>query len=206
MTSRVLIVDDHPMIRSAVAMLLDGSPFTVVGSAGSADSAIEAIRTHDPDMIILDLPMPGGSGLEVLRHMRTANDRRPVIILTAAIDDYRLGEAMDLTVEGIVMKDNDPAFLLECLQAVRVGDRWIDPEVKERAEVLARRGPRTALSRRERELAALVARGLRNREIAGELGITEGTVKVYLNAIFDKLGVANRTELAIRAAEEGFGR
>jgi two-component system nitrate/nitrite response regulator NarP len=205
MTSRVLIVDDHPMIRSAVAMLLEGSPFTVSGSAGSAESAIEAIRTHDPDMVILDIAMPGGSGLEVLRHMRAAKDRRPVIILTAAIDDYRLGEAMNLAVDGIVMKDNDPTYLLECLQAVQGGGRWIDPEHKERAEELASRGPKVALSRRERELVALVGQGLRNREIAGELGITEGTVKVYLNAIFDKLGVANRTELAIRAAEEGIG-
>jgi two-component system, NarL family, nitrate/nitrite response regulator NarL len=205
MTSRVLIVDDHPMIRSAVAMLLEGSPFEVAGSAGSAESAIEATRAHDPDMIILDLAMPGGSGLEVLRSLRAAKDHRPVIILTAGIDDHRLAEAMKLMVEGIVMKDNDPAYLLDCLQTVQGGGRWIDPEIKERAELLAKRGPKAALSHRERELVVLVAKGLRNREIAAQLGITEGTVKVYLNAIFDKLGVVNRTELAIRAAEEGLG-
>ncbi len=203
MTSRVLIVDDHPMIRSAVAMLLDGSDFTIAASAGSVESALQAIRDEDPDMIILDLAMPGESGLDVLRRMRAAGDGRPVIILTAAIDDFSLREALSLAVDGIVMKNNDPAFLLDCLQSVRGGGRWIDPDLEERAAELARRGPYTALSPRERKLVALVARGLRNREIAAELGITEGTVKVYLHALFDKLGVASRTELAIRAGEDG---
>jgi two-component system, NarL family, nitrate/nitrite response regulator NarL len=203
MSSRVLIVDDHPMIRSAVAMLLDGSDFTIAASAGSVDSALQAIRDEDPDMIILDLAMPGESGLEVLRRMRAGGDRRPVIVLTAAIDDFSLREAMSLAVDGIVMKNNDPAFLLDCLQSVRDGGRWIDPDLEQRAAELGKRGPYRALSPRERKLVALVARGLRNREIAAELGITEGTVKVYLHAIFDKLGVASRTELAIRAGEDG---
>lgn len=203
MTGRILIVDDHPMIRSAVAMLLEGSEFTVAASAGDVESAIAAIGGEDPDMIILDLAMPGESGLEVLRRMRAAGDGRPVIILTAAIDDFSLREAISLAVNGIVMKNNDPAFLLDCLQSVRDGGRWIDPDLDERAAELGKRGPYTPLSLRERKLVALVARGLRNREIAIELGITEGTVKVYLHAIFDKLGVASRTELAIRAGEDG---
>lgn len=203
MTSRILIVDDHPMIRSAVAMLLEGSQFAVAATAGSAEAATDAIRANDPDMIILDLAMPGGSGMEVLRRLRADGDKRPVIILTAAIDDFRLREAMALRVEGIVLKNNDPAFLLDCLQAVRDGGRWFDPDLEERAAELGRRGDRTALTPRERKLVGLVAQGMRNREIAAELGITEGTVKVYLHAIFDKLGVASRTELAIRAADEG---
>ena len=203
MTARILIVDDHPMIRSAVAMLLDGSDFTVAATAGSAEAASDAIAEHDPDIVILDLAMPGGSGMDVLRRLRGDGDKRPVIILTAAIDDFRLREAMRLEVNGIVMKDNDPAFLLDCLQSVRRGRQWLDPDLRERAAGLAARGPDAALSRRERQVVALVALGRRNREIAGELGITEGTVKVYLNAIFDKLGVASRTELAIRAGEEG---
>lgn len=201
MTSRILIVDDHPMIRSAVAMLLGGSEFAIVASAGTADSAISAIRDEDPDMVILDLAMPGGSGLEVLRRLRAEGDRRPVIILTAAIDDFSLREAIGLAVDGIVMKNNDPAFLLDCLQSVQDGGRWIDPDLEERAAELGKHGPHPALSARDRKLVALVARGLRNREIAAELGITEGTVKVYLHSIFEKLGVASRTELAIRARE-----
>jgi two-component system nitrate/nitrite response regulator NarP len=203
MTTQVLIVDDHPMIRSAVAMMLQGSDFAVVASAGSAESAILAIGEHDPDLIILDLAMPGGSGMEVLRRMRADGDLRPVVILTAAIDDSRLRQAKSLGVDGIVMKTNDPAFLLDCLQAVLDGGRWFDPELEVRAAELGKRAAPSALSLRERKLVALVALGRRNREIAAELGITEGTVKVYLHAIFEKLGVASRTELAIRAAEEG---
>jgi two-component system nitrate/nitrite response regulator NarP len=203
MSCKVLIVDDHPMIRSAVATLLAGSDFTIAASAGSAEAAVQAIGECDPDMVILDIAMPGGSGLDVLRWLRGREDRRPVVILTAAIDDYTLGEAVRLAVDGIVMKNNDPAFLMECLESVRIGGSWMDPDLQQRADELARRGPNVPLSNRERQLVALVARGMRNRDIAAELGITEGTVKVYLHAIFDKLGVANRTELALRAAEQG---
>jgi two-component system nitrate/nitrite response regulator NarP len=205
MTKRILIVDDHPMILSAVSALLAGSRFSVAASATTAEAALQALRESDPDMVVLDLAMPGGSGLEVLRQIRRQGDERPVIILTAGIDDFRFSEAMTLDVNGIVMKNSDPAYLLECLQTVLRGRQWIDPELKERAAKLAERGPGAALSRRERQLVELVAQGLRNRDIAGKLGITEGTVKVYLNAIFDKWGVANRTELAIRASEQGLG-
>ena len=203
MTCKILIVDDHPMIQSAVAMLLDGSAFTVAATAGSVESAMVAIGEADPDMILLDLAMPGEPGLDVLRRIRAAGDARPVVILTAAIDDFSLREALSLKVNGIAMKNNDPALLLDCLDAVRGGRRWLDPDVEERAAELAESGPFTALSPRERQLVALVGRGMRNREIAAELGITEGTVKVYLHALFDKLGVANRTELAIRAGDDG---
>ena len=203
MKRSVLIVDDHPMIRSAIALLLEGSNFTIAGTAGSAEAADAAIAEHNPDMVILDLAMPGGTGMEVLRRLRGDGDGRPVIILTAAIDDFRLREAMSLTVDGVVMKNNDPAFLIDCLETVRGGGRWFDPELSARATELSNRGDRTALTPRERKLVSLVAQGLRNREVASELGITEGTVKVYLHAIFEKLGVTSRTELAIRAAEEG---
>ena len=203
MTSRLLIVDDHPMIRSAVAMLLENSDFSVVATAANVESAIEAVSQSDPDIVILDLAMPGGSGIELLRLLREESNRRPVIILTAAIDDFSLREAMALKVDGVVMKNNDPALLLDCLQAVRSGARWMDPDLEERAGSLSKSNPFDTLLPRERKLVTLVARGLRNREIAEELGVTEGTVKVYLHAIFEKLGVSSRTELAIRAAEEG---
>jgi two-component system nitrate/nitrite response regulator NarP len=204
-TSRILIVDDHPMIRSAVATLLEGTEFAVTASAGNVEAATAAIRDHDPDLIVLDLAMPGGSGMEVLRRLRAEGDRRPVVILTAAIEDFRLREAMTLAVDGVVMKNNDPAFLLDCLQAVRGGGRWFDPDLEQRATEHKKRGVRTGLTPRDRKLIGLVAQGKRNRDIAAEIGITEGTVKVYLHAIFEKLGVASRTELAIRAAEEGLG-
>ena len=105
-------------------------------------------------------------------------------------------------IEGIVLKNSDPAFLLDCLESVRGGRNWIDPELAARVRQLsARVGRRASLAPRERQLIGFVRKGMRNREIAEELGVTEGTVKAYLHAIFEKLGIGNRTELAIRADE-----
>jgi two-component system nitrate/nitrite response regulator NarP len=127
-----------------------------------------------------------------------------VIILTAAIDDASLMEAKSTGVSGMVLKSSDPALIIECLDRVSRGSQWIDPElavrVRELADTFGSSG-RPALAPRERQLVRFVRQGLRNREIAKQLGVTEGTVKVYLHAVFDKLGVSNRTELAIRADE-----
>ena len=138
--------------------------------------------------------------MEVLRQVRENGDDRPIVILTAEIDEHRLAEALNLSADGIVLKNSDPAYLLECLSCVRDGGTWIDPGLRERI-ASAKGEPPAKLSPRERELVKLVAQGLRNREIGEKLGITEGTVKVYLHAIFEKMGVANRTELALRAID-----
>jgi two-component system nitrate/nitrite response regulator NarP len=141
--------------------------------------------------------------MDVLRELKSGY-RPKVVLLTAGIDDSSLMEAKALRVQGMVLKNSDPAYLLECLDRVRAGGTWIDPELRARIgeleEAFGDRG-RPALSPRERELIRFVRRGLRNREIASELGVTEGTVKVYLHAVFEKLGVSSRTELAIRADE-----
>jgi two-component system nitrate/nitrite response regulator NarP len=118
------------------------------------------------------------------------------------MDDAQLLTASDLGPEGMVLKTSDPSLLLECMDAVAAGRRWVDPEIAERTRNAQERAASAPpLTRRERELIELVRQGLRNRDIAAELGVTEGTVKVYLHAIFDKLHVENRTELALRAAE-----
>ena len=199
MTS-ILIADDHPMIRWAISRLAGRNAFDTIAQAETAKDALSAIAAHDPDIVILDLAMPGGSGMEVLRETRSKGDDRSIVILTAEIDDQRLSTALALGVDGIVLKNSDPAFLIECLSCVRDGGRWIDPALEQRAES-AGAGPSGKLSPREAEVMALVAKGLRNREIALELGITEGTVKVFLHSIFEKLGVSNRTELALRSRD-----
>ena len=200
---RILLADDHPMIRTAIDVLLRETRFEIVGTAASGEETLEQIQQLGPDAVLLDLQMPGGSGMEVLRNLSHGGKRPKVILLTAGIDDSSLLEAKALKVDGIVLKNSDPAYLLECLELVERGGSWIDPEIGERIADLANRfdshGP--SLAPRERELIRCVARGLRNREIAEQLGVTEGTVKVYLHAVFDKLGVKNRTELAIRADE-----
>jgi two-component system nitrate/nitrite response regulator NarP len=199
--TRILLADDHPMIASALDMLLRGTDYEIVGRARNGDDTLEQLEQHRPDILLLDVNMPGKSGIDVLRKMRREKRKAPsVILLTAGMDDSQLMAAAELQPDGIVLKTSDPALLLECMDAVREGRRWVDPEVAERiGAVRARASSGPSLTARERELVELVSKGLRNRDIAGELGVTEGTVKVYLHGIFDKFGVENRTELAMRA-------
>ena len=199
---RVLLADDHPMIRAAIEVLLRGTGFELVGMAGTGQATMEAIERAEPDMLLLDLQMPDGNGLDVLRRLKAAKSPVRVVMLTAGIDDSDLLEAKSLKVHGIVLKNSDPAFLLECLESVRDGRSWFDPELTKRLRRLSTGATRRIpLAPRERQLIGFVRKGLRNREIAEQLGVTEGTVKVYLHAVFEKLGVGNRTELAIRADE-----
>jgi two-component system nitrate/nitrite response regulator NarP len=201
--TRILLADDHPMIRTALEVLLRDTEFEIVGTAGTGEATLREIERLKPDILLLDLQMPGGNGMDVLRRTRAEKTPLRVILLTAAIDDASLLEAKSLKVQGIVLKNSDPAYLLDCLDRVRHGRSWMDPELTERAKQLAKTlSPgRVPLAPRERQLISFVRTGLRNREIAERLGVTEGTVKVYLHAVFEKLGVSNRTELAIRADE-----
>ena len=200
--TRVLLVDDHPMIAAALEMLLRESDFELLGRARTVAEANKQVTSLKPDLLLLDVNLPDGTGLDVLRKLSRSRSRPRVILLTAGMDESQLLTAADLNPEGMVLKTSDPSLLTECMDAVVAGKRWVDPEIAERtrqAEEKAASAP--PLTRRERELVELVRQGLRNRDIAAELGVTEGTVKVYLHAIFDKFHVENRTELALRAAE-----
>jgi two-component system nitrate/nitrite response regulator NarP len=200
--TRVLLVDDHPMIGAALEMLLRNTDYELFERARTAAEATKQIPKLKPDLLLLDVHLPDASGLDVLRKLNKSRSKLKVILLTAGMDESQLLAAAELAPEGMVLKTSDPALLLGCMDAVVKGGRWIDPEIAERtrhAEDRAASAP--PLTRRERELIELVRQGLRNRDIAAELGVTEGTVKVYLHAIFDKLRVDNRTELALKAAE-----
>ena len=199
---RVLLADDHPMIAAALEVLLRGTDYELIGRARSGADALAQVQRLKPHLLLLDVNMPDGSGLDVLRQLRAQRSAPSVILLTAGMDDGQHLAADRLEPEGMVLKTSDPALLLECMDQVRKGDRWIDPEIAERTrQVKERASMAPSLTPRERELVELVRQGLRNRDIAAQLGVTEGTVKVYLHAIFDKVGVYNRTELAMRAAE-----
>jgi two-component system nitrate/nitrite response regulator NarP len=200
MTTRVLIADDHPMIRTALDVLLKDTGFEIVGCAASGSEALRAVTEVDADIVLLDVRMPDGSGIEVLKQLRERGDQRKIVLLSAELTDAALADALHWKVDGIVLKNADPAHLMECLQTVRDGASWIDPELGARlARASMAADARVALAPRERELVALIRKGLRNRDIATRLGVTEGTVKVYLHSIFEKTGVANRTELAMKA-------
>lgn len=199
--TRVLLADDHPMIASALEMLLRGTDYQLVGRARSGKEALAQIDEVKPDLVLLDVNMPDGTGIDVLRKLRKAGEERPIVLLTAGLDDPQLIAADDLEPNGVVLKTSDPALLLECMDQVLTGKSWVDPEIVDRTNAARQRvSSLPPLTPRERELVELVRQGLRNRDIANRLGVTEGTVKVYLHSIFDKVGVASRTELAIRAA------
>jgi two-component system nitrate/nitrite response regulator NarP len=190
------------MIAAALEMLLRGTAYELLERARTVGEATKLLSKLKPDLLLLDVHMPDGSGLDVLRKLSTARSRPLVILLTAGMDEAQLLTAAEIEPQGMVLKTSDPSLLLECMDAVVAGERWIDPEIAERTrQAQARAASAPPLTRRERELVELVRQGLRNRDIAAELGVTEGTVKVYLHAIFDKFKVENRTELALRAAE-----
>lgn len=200
--TRVLLADDHPMIAAALDVLLRGTDYELAGRARNGTEALDQISRLKPDLVLLDVHMPERSGLEVLRELRAGGAAPPIVLLTAGMEDGQLLAADGLEPDGMVLKTSDPAHLLECMEHVRRGGRWVDPEIAERTRNAKERASRApSLTPRERELIELVRQGLKNRDIAAQLGVTEGTVKVYLHTIFDKVGVENRTELAMRAGE-----
>lgn len=205
--TRVIIADDHPLMLSGIEAALRQTDYEVVAKLRDGGSVLDAIETHQPDMLILDISMPGCSGLDLLRKLKDRGDPRPVVLLTASISDGQLLEAFDLGVDGILHKEVAEALLITCLDEVKGGRRWIERGLLQRALELARgdRGqgdPLSNLTERERTIARFAAQGLRNKEIARELGITVGTVKVNLHRIYEKLEVTNRTELAVLVSSQ----
>ncbi|NOW44695.1 two-component system nitrate/nitrite response regulator NarP [Novosphingobium sp. SG751A] len=199
--TRIVIADDHAFLRAGLEQVLGSLGFTIVGSVGDGDAALAAVGDVDPDLLIVDLRMPGRNGVAVIEALRARGDARPVLMLAAEIDDASLVAAIRLGVNGILMKDSDAAALKQAIDTVMSGARAISMPMMERAFMLASKpsetSPLDALSERDRRIVEGVAAGLRNREIAENLAISEGSVKVYLHRIFDRLNVGNRTELAL---------
>ena len=204
--TRILLVDDHPIILSGVAALLRGTDFEPVGQVADGSEVPAALERLRVDMILLDLNLPVQSGMQVLRSLRGAGDLRPIIFLTAEIDDAVMLEAWQLGLNGLVLKHAAPDRLITCLEEVRRGGRWIEQSMLQRALNRALDSRRSedgfaSLSPREREIVDLVLTGSRNQEIAAGLGITPGTVKVHLHRIYEKLGVGSRADLVIYARD-----
>ena len=201
--TRILLADDHAFMRAGVESVLRSTEFEIVATVSRGDEAIAAVQEHDPDICIFDVRMPGRNGVECLIDMRKSGDDRPVVLLTAELQDSALISAVTHGVNGIVMKDGAEDGLLNTLRAIDLGERAIPHDILHRALELSVKGaptnPLDVLARREREIANEVAQGARNREIAERLGMSEGTVKVYLYTIYQKLGIKTRTELALLA-------
>jgi two-component system nitrate/nitrite response regulator NarP len=202
----VLVADDHPFLRAGLEAVLRTAGMAVVASVGDGDAALDAITAHDPDVVVLDVAMPGRDGVATLEAMRARGDARPAVILTAYIDDQQLLAAVRHGASGIVLKEDAEDFLIDSIRAARAGDKTIDPRLASRIADLTSGNQPTrridALGKREKEIVERVARGLRNRQIGEELSMSEGSIKVYLHTIFEKLEVKSRTELAILYHEE----
>lgn len=199
--TRVLIADDHPFLLAGVRAVLEAGGLEVVAAVSDGDAALDAVTAHDPQVLVLDINMPGRDGVSVLEVLRDEGDLRPVILLTAELGDGPLLAALRAGVNGILGKQGGSRSLVEAIGIVLQGGQAIPAELLTRALDLSRRtdgaAQLAALTPRELTLARAAGSGRRNREIACEMGMTEGAIKVALHRLYDKLGVSNRTELAL---------
>jgi DNA-binding NarL/FixJ family response regulator len=206
----LVIADDHPLILDAMENLFRlEKDFQVVARCLDGDAALDAVRRHQSDILVLDIQMPAKDGLVVLREMRKEQLRTRVVILTATLDEEGLTEAVRLGVRGLVLKELAPKLLVECIRKVHGGALWLEKRlVTSTLEKLlqretARNEAAQVLTPREIEIIEQVAAGLRNMEIGQKLFISEGTVKIHLHHIYQKLGVDSRTQLTRYAQEKG---
>jgi len=198
---RVAIVDDHAVVRRGLEQLLASEDdIEVVGNAGDGAGVVELVVGCGADVVLMDLSMPGVDGVEATRQLSEAAPDVHVVVLTSFVDRERVAAALAAGAAGYILKDSDPADVATAVRAAARGEAPLDPKVA-RVVLDAQRAPadRPQLSPREREVLALVGQGLANKQIARRLGIAERTVKAHLTAVFQAIGVADRTAAALWA-------
>jgi NarL family two-component system response regulator LiaR len=202
---RVVLADDHAVVRQGLRTFLDlQDDIEVVGEAADGEEAVDAARRHDPDVVLLDLVMPGLDGLGALRRLREGRAR--VIVLTSFGDDDKLFAALRGGAAGYLLKDVQPTDLVRAIRSAHAGESPLSPAVATRVvEEVAHAGAAThgELTPREADVLALIARGRSNKVIARELGVAEKTVKTHVSHILAKLGVSDRTQAALYAVKQG---
>jgi len=206
----LVLSDDHPLILDGMENLFRlEKDFKVVARCLDGEETVKAVRKHKPDVLVLDIRMPGMDGLSLLRQMKKEKLSTRVVLLTGALDEEELAEAVRLGVRGLVLKEMAPKLLVQCIRQVHAGELWLEKRsVTNALEKLLQReaGQREVaqlLTPREIEIVKQVAAGLRNIEIAKRLFISEGTVKMHLHNIYQKLGVDSRIKLTRYAQEKG---
>lgn len=209
MIIRLVLADDHRIILEGLEQLFRREKdFDVLATATNGEDALAAVRKHHPDVLVLDIRMPKGDGLWVLKQIHTEKLPTRVVLLTATLDEDEVLDAMQSGVQGLVLKEAAAVNLVDTVRRVERGERVLEPTLVSRAlDRLAQREEARkiveVLSRRETEIVKMVAAGLRNKEIANKLSIGEGTVKTHLHTIYEKLGVHGRVELTMYALERG---
>ena len=210
-TIRIVIADDHAVLRESLSALLDTqADFDVVGKAVNGVQALELVQQHQPDVLVLDLFMPGTDGFEVLRTLDRANSRVAAVVLTASESQPDYVQVVRLGARGLVLKGEGPERLFTAIRTVANGELAFSEDIAQ--QVLSAMAGQARqeeepsnlkrLSERERQIAALIARGLKNKDIGRELGISENTVKRHLQSIFNKTGARDRLELAVLALSD----
>jgi DNA-binding NarL/FixJ family response regulator len=207
--TRVLIADDHGVVREGLARLLPtADDIEVVGTAADGAEAVTMYERHRPDVVLMDLSMPDLDGTAATRRILAANPEASVVILTSFSDREQILAALDAGAIGYLLKDAGPAELIEGVRAAARGESPLHPRAAR--ELLVQRDAPAApgeadLTTREHEILVLLARGLPNKRIALDLGISEKTVKAHVTSIFNSLGVTDRTQAALWAREHGIG-
>jgi DNA-binding NarL/FixJ family response regulator len=202
---RVLIADDHPVVRQGLRTYLELQPdIEVAGEAGGGIEAAAAAERLAPDVVLLDMVMPDGDGLEALRRIGSRSGPPRVVVLTSFPADDRVVEAMRAGAAGYLLKDAQPAELLAAIRSAHSGGSPLHPEAAARLVGELHRPPDAAaeLTAREREVLQLIARGMPNKAIALRLSLSEKTVKAHVSAILRKLDVTDRTQAALKAVRE----
>jgi DNA-binding NarL/FixJ family response regulator len=187
---RVLLVDDHKLVRAGLQSLLDSTDdLTVVGAASDGAEALTLVAELDPDIVLMDLSMPGMDGIQATQHITGRHPDVQVLVLTSFSDGDRVQRALDAGAVGYLLKDADPQDLLRGVRAVSRGESPLD----------ARAARAMLLTEREREVLALITKGMANKQIARALNISDSTVKAHVGSIFQRIGVTDRTSAAIWA-------
>jgi NarL family two-component system response regulator LiaR len=208
----VLLVDDHALVRGGVRAFLDTQPdLDVVGEAGSGEEAVRLAEIHVPDVVLMDLVMPGMDGIEATKRVRGVSPRSQVVVLTSFHDDSFVFPAIRAGALSYLLKDAEPEEVAEAVRAAARGEVTIHPRVAARLIKQLRDdddqvNPHTDLTVREQEVLRLIAHGLSNAEIAAQLVISEKTVKAHVSNVLSKLHLADRTQAAVFAWREGFVR
>jgi len=197
---RILLVDDHAVIRMGLTTAAsDAADMEVVAGVETGREAVEAFRRHRPDVVVLDLRLHGMGGIETMQALREEFREVRILIFSSFAKGEEIFRAMKAGAAGFVLKDMPLERLLEAIRVVHRGDQYMPPEIAMRVgeRLLAQ------LSPREIDILHLLARGRSNKEIAAQLGVVEGTVKIHITNIFSKLGVNDRTQALIEAVKRG---
>lgn len=206
---RIVIADDHAVLLESLAMLLGTQPdFVVIGAASTGNEALQLVKRHSPQVLVLDLFMPDGDGFDVLRTLDHAGARVASVVLTGSESQSDYVQTVRLGARGLVLKSDGPQKLFAAIRAVAAGELAFSDEIAQQVLGAMVHDPHpelasmTRLSDRERQISFLVARGMKNKDIAAELTISENTVKRHLQSIFSKTGARDRLELAVMALTE----